>query len=239
MNASVNAPSTAQALAIEPAAVVTLPIVGQAARFPVNRIYCVGRNYADHAREMGHDPDREPPFFFMKPANTIVTDGGDFPYPALSSDVHHEIELVVALSRGGSNIGASQALDHVYGYAVGLDMTRRDLQGAAKKLGRPWDTGKAFDFSAPCAALHPVSDIGHPSKGAVLLTVNGETRQQGDLSDLIWNVAETIAYLSTLFALQSGDLIFTGTPAGVGPVVRSDVMVASIDGLAPLTVRVV
>jgi fumarylpyruvate hydrolase len=239
MNASASTSSAAQALAIEPAAVVTLPIVGQETRFPVNRIYCVGRNYADHAREMGHDPDREPPFFFMKPANTIVTDGGDFPYPTLSSDVHHEIEMVVALSRGGSNIDVSQALDHVYGYAVGLDMTRRDLQGAAKKLGRPWDTGKAFDFSAPCAALHRVADVGHPSKGAVKLTVNGETRQQGDLSDLIWNVAETIAYLSTLFALQPGDLIFSGTPAGVGPVVRSDVMVASIDGLAPLTVRVV
>jgi fumarylpyruvate hydrolase len=153
--------------------------------------------------------------------------------------VHHEIELVVALSKGGSNIDANQALDHVYGYAVGLDMTRRDLQGAAKKLGRPWDTGKAFDFSAPCAALHPAATIGHPSKGAVRLTVNGETRQLGDLADLIWNVPETIAYLSTLFALQPGDLIFTGTPAGVGPVVCSDVMVASIDGLDPLTVRVV
>ncbi len=238
MNAPASTSHSAQTLVIEPAAVVTLPIVGEAARFPVNRIYCVGRNYADHAREMGHDPDREPPFFFMKPANTIVADGGDFPYPALSQDVHHEVELVVALSRGGANIDASQALDHVHGYAVGLDMTRRDLQGAAKKLGRPWDTGKAFDFSAPCGALHPAARIGHPSKGAVRLTVNGETRQQGDLADLIWNVPETIAYLSTLFALQAGDLIFTGTPAGVGPVQRSDVMVASIDGLEPLTVRV-
>lgn len=239
MNAPASTSQSAQTLAIEPAAVITLPIIGQTSRFPVNRIYCVGRNYADHAREMGHDPDREPPFFFMKPASTIVADGGDFPYPALSADVHHEIELVVALSKGGSNIDAAQALDHVYGYAVGLDMTRRDLQGAAKKLGRPWDTGKAFDFSAPCAALHPATRIGHPSNGAISLTVNGQPRQQGDLADLIWNVPETIAYLSTLFALQSGDLIFTGTPAGVGPVVRTDVMVASIDGLAPLTVHVI
>lgn len=238
MNATATSPQAAQEFAIDAPAVVSLPIVGQTARFPVNRIYCVGRNYADHAREMGHDPDREPPFFFMKPASTIVADGGDFPYPALSSDVHHEVELVVALSKGGSNIAAAQALEHVYGYAVGLDMTRRDLQGAAKKLGRPWDTGKAFDFSAPCAALHPASMIGHPAKGAVSLTVNGETRQQGDLSDLIWNVPDTIAYLSTLFELQPGDLIFTGTPAGVGPVVRSDVMVAAIDGLEPLTVCV-
>lgn len=239
MNAPSNSPNAAQALAIEPAAVVTLPIVGQESRFPVNRIYCVGRNYADHAREMGHDPDRERPFFFMKPASAIVADGGDFPYPALSSDVHHEIELVVALSRGGSNIDASQALDHVYGYAVGLDMTRRDLQGAAKKLGRPWDTGKAFDFSAPCAALHPVSDVGHPSKGTVRLTVNGEVRQQGNLSDLIWNVPEIIAYLSTLFALQPGDLIFTGTPAGVGAVQRGDTLEGSVAGVGYLRTHIV
>lgn len=224
---------------LPPPAQVALPVTGQSRRFPVNRIFCVGRNYADHAREMGHDPNREPPFFFMKPASTIVTDGADFPYPDLSNDVHHEVELVVALQAGGKNISASTALQNVYGYAVGLDMTRRDLQSEAKKLGRPWDTGKAFDASAPCSALVAADVSGHPSKGKVLLTVNGETRQAGDLADLIWNVPETIAYLSTLFELAAGDLIFTGTPAGVGPVVRSDCMVASIEGVGELTVHVV
>lgn len=222
-----------------PPAVVSLPVAGESSRFPVNRIFCVGHNYADHAREMGHDPNREPPFFFMKPANTIVTDGADFPYPDLSNDVHHEVELVVALKTGGKNISVNTALDHVYGYAVGLDMTRRDLQSEAKKMGRPWDTGKAFDASAPCSALVPANVLGHPSKGKVLLAVNGETRQAGDLADLIWNVPETIAYLSTLFVLAPGDLIFTGTPAGVGPVVRSDCMVASIEGVGVLSVNVV
>ena len=224
---------------LPPPAQVTLPISGDTRRFPVNRIFCVGRNYADHAREMGHDPNREPPFFFMKPANTIVTDGADFPYPDLSSDVHHEVELVVALRSGGKNIPVSTSLDHVYGYAVGLDMTRRDLQGEAKKMGRPWDTGKAFDASAPCSALIPSDVLGHPAAGKVLLTVNGDVRQQGDLADLIWNVPETIAYLSTLFELLPGDLIFTGTPAGVGPVVRADHMVASIAGVGELSINVV
>lgn len=222
-----------------PPPVVSLPVAGDARRFPVNRIFCVGRNYADHAREMGHDPDREPPFFFMKPASAIVADGADFPYPGLSNDVHHEVELVVALQTGGKNISASTALQSVYGYAVGLDMTRRDFQSEAKKLGRPWDTGKAFDASAPCSALVPAEVLGHPSRGRVLLTVNGEARQAGDLADLIWNVPETIAYLSTLFELAPGDLIFTGTPAGVGPVVRRDRMVASIEGVGELAVNVV
>lgn len=222
-----------------PALPVTLPVSNDSARFAVNRIFCVGRNYADHAREMGHDPNREPPFFFMKPASTIVADGGDFPYPALSNDVHHEVELVVALGRGGANISVDNALDHIYGYAVGLDMTRRDLQSEAKKQGRPWDTGKAFDASAPCSSVVPAAQIGHPSRGTVKLEVNGQARQLGDLADLIWDVPETIAYLSTLFTLEPGDLIFTGTPAGVGPVVRSDQMVASIDGVGQFSVRVV
>lgn len=238
-----NAPTSAAHLApnyiFPPATTVSLPVQGEAARFPVNRIFCVGRNYADHAREMGHDPNREPPFFFMKPANTIVSDGGDFPYPAQSSDVHYEVELVVALASGGSNIRADSALAHVFGYAVGLDMTRRDLQSEAKKLGRPWDTGKAFDHSAPCASIVPAKQCGHLSAGAIALTVNGQTRQNGDLKDLIWDVPETIAYLSTLFELCAGDLIYTGTPAGVGAVVAGDLMQASVAGLPSLTVKVV
>jgi fumarylpyruvate hydrolase len=217
----------------------SLAVAGTRERFPVHRIYCVGRNYAEHAREMGHDPDREPPFFFMKPADAIVTDGKDFAYPSHSADVHHELELVVALGSGGVGIPAARALDVVYGYAVGLDMTRRDLQAEAKKLGRPWDTGKAFDGSAPCSAVRRVSEIGHPTTGAVRLEVNGATRQRGDLGQLIWKIPEMIAYLSTLFALAPGDLIFTGTPAGVGPVERGDVLTGAVDGVGTLTVRVV
>ena len=224
---------------IEPPAVIGLPIRNSSQLFPVNRLFCVGRNYADHAREMGHNPDREPPFFFMKPASAVVSRGSAFPYPNLSSDVHHEVELVVAMAQGGSNIASKDALSHVYGYAVGLDMTRRDLQSEAKKLGRPWDTGKAFDNSAPCSELVCAKDIGHPSKGRIALTVNGVLKQQGDLEELIWNVQETIAYLSTLFCLQPGDLIFTGTPAGVGPVVRGDHMQASIEGIGTLHTDVV
>jgi fumarylpyruvate hydrolase len=217
----------------------SLPIVGNAARFPVNRIFCVGRNYADHAREMGHDPNREPPFFFMKPANTIVADGKGFPYPSLSKDVQYEVELVVALHKGGSKIPLAEANNHVYAYSVGLDMTRRDLQSDAKKQGRPWEPGKAFDYSAPCAALVPASSIGHPSKGTIELKVNGHTKQKGDLSELIWSVPETIAYLSTLFALEPGDLIFTGTPAGVGPIVKGDKMSASVENVASLEIQVI
>jgi fumarylpyruvate hydrolase len=218
---------------------VSLPVQGSAQHFPVARIFCVGRNYAEHAREMGHDPNREPPFFFLKPATAIVAGDGEFPYPSLSQDVHHELELVVALGKGGSQIAEADALSHVYGYAVGLDMTRRDLQGEAKKMGRPWDTGKAFDFSAPCSAIVPASSIGHPSKGAVVLEVNGEIRQRGDLQDLIWNIPETIAYLSTLFCLMPGDLIYSGTPAGVGPVKPGDVMKGSVEGVGHLVSKVV
>jgi fumarylpyruvate hydrolase len=223
---------------IQPAPVPTLPVEGTNAHFPVARIFCVGRNYADHAREMGHDPTREPPFFFMKPGSAVVTDGV-FPYPAQTKDVHHEMELVVAIGKGGANIPEAKALEHVYGYGVGLDMTRRDLQGEAKKMGRPWDTGKAFDASAPCSALVPAAKIGHPSKGALVLEVNGQVKQKGDLADLIWNIPEQIAFLSTLFTLMPGDLIFTGTPAGVGPVVKGDTMKGWVDGVASITVKVV
>jgi fumarylpyruvate hydrolase len=224
---------------IEPVTLPSLPVAGDTRRFAVNRIYCVGRNYADHAREMGHDPDREPPFFFMKPASAIVTDGADMQYPSLSNDVHHEIEMVVAIGKGGANIAGDKALEHVYGYGVGLDMTRRDLQGEAKKMGRPWDTGKAFDQSAPCSALVPVTQCGHPAQGSVRLMVNGEVRQEGDLNQLIWNVPDTIAYLSTLFTLQPGDLIFSGTPAGVGPIKKGDVLEGEVVGLPLLKTRIV
>lgn len=220
-------------------AVVSLAVEGSSARFPVNRIYCVGRNYAEHAREMGHDPNKEPPFFFMKPSTAIVTDGGDFPYPSLSKDVHHEMEMVVAIGKGGSNISSAKALEHVYGYGVGLDMTRRDLQGEAKKMGRPWDTGKAFDYSAPCSALVPAAKIGHPSTGEIVLEVNGEVRQKSDLSQLIWNVPDTIAFLSTLFELQPGDLIYSGTPAGVAAVKKGDVMTGRVAGVGSISVKVV
>lgn len=218
---------------------VTLPIEGSDQHFPVHRIYCVGRNYADHAREMGHDPDREPPFFFQKNPDNLVIGDGNFPYPPLSNDVHHEIELVVALKKGGKNIHAAEANDYIYGYAVGLDMTRRDLQGEAKKAGRPWETGKAFEHSAPCSALVPAAEIDHPDSGAIWLKINGKTVQQGDINQLIWSVPETIAILSTLYELQAGDLIFTGTPAGVGPVQRGDVLEGGVDAIGHLTTKVV
>lgn len=224
---------------INPPEIPSLPVEGNSKRFAVNRIYCVGRNYADHAREMGHDPDREPPFFFMKPATAIVTEGKEMAYPALSKDVHHEIEMVVALGKGGANISADKALDHVWGYGVGLDMTRRDLQGEAKKMGRPWDTGKAFDQSAPCSALVPVSQCGHLAKGRIYLKVNGQVKQDGDLAMMIWNVPDTIAYLSTLFTLMPGDLIFSGTPAGVAAVARGDVLEGHVDGLPALKTKII
>jgi fumarylpyruvate hydrolase len=224
---------------VPPPPVPSLAVEGSPARFPVHRIYCVGRNYAEHAREMGHDPTRESPFFFLKPADAIVPDGNDFPYPAQSKDVHHEIELVVALGAGGSNIAAGDALGHVFGYAVGLDMTRRDLQAEAKKLGRPWDTGKAFDRSAPCGRITPAASIGHPATGAIWLKVNGELKQRGDLSQLIWNISEVIACLSTLFTLAPGDLIYTGTPAGVGAVRRGDALEGGVDGVGTIQLKVV
>ena len=224
---------------LPPPPIVAVPVAGDPGLFAVRRVYCVGRNYAEHAREMGHDPNREPPFFFMKPGTAIVADGKDFPYPSATKDVHHEMELVAAIGKGGANIPEAKALEHVWGYAAGLDMTRRDLQAEAKKMGRPWDTGKAFDHSAPCAAIVPASKIGHPSKGAVVLEVNGTVTQKGDLSELIWNVPETIAYLSTLFSLLPGDLIYTGTPAGVGPVKKGDTLKGSVAGVGTITFKVV
>lgn len=224
---------------ITPPVQPALAVQGTTARFPVRRIYCVGQNYADHAIEMGSDPTRNPPFFFLKSADCLVTDGADFPYPVKSDNVHHEVELVVALKEGGRDIPVEKALDHVFGYAVGIDMTRRDLQAEAKKDGRPWELGKSFDHSAPCSALVPVAECGHLAKGTIALSVNGETRQSGDLNQMIWKVAEAISYLSTYFTLYSGDLLFTGTPAGVGPVRRGDEVVATIEGLPRLSVRVV
>jgi fumarylpyruvate hydrolase len=217
---------------------VTLPVEGTDKRFPVRRIYCVGRNYAAHAIEMGHDPDKEPPFFFMKNPDNLRLDG-KFPYPTQTSDVHHEIELVVALHKGGRDIPVEKALDCVFGYGLGLDMTRRDLQGEAKKLGRPWEVGKSFDSSAPITALVPASKIGHPQQGAIWLDVNGQRRQSGDLNQLIWKNAEMISILSGLFELFPGDLIMTGTPAGVGAVVKGDTMHGHVDGVADLHVTVV
>jgi len=206
--------------------------------FPVRRIYCIGRNYAEHAVEMGHDPDREPPFFFQKNANN-VNNSGLFPYPAQSSDVHYEIELVVALKTGGVNIPIDKALDHVFGYALGLDMTRRDLQGQMKKMGRPWEIGKAFEQSAPMGPIIPVSEIGHPNSGSIKLMVNNQVRQYGDLDQMLWKVPEMIAYLSTYYELAPGDLIMSGTPAGVGPIVLGDVMVGSVEGVGEFTVTVI
>jgi fumarylpyruvate hydrolase len=223
----------------EPAPIPVLPVRETDKLFPVHRIYCVGRNYAEHAREMGHDPHREPPFFFQKNPDSLLPGGGDFPYPSKTTDVHHELEMVVALGRGGSDIPVERALDCVFGYAVGLDMTRRDLQSEAKKLGRPWEVGKAFESAAPCSEIVPAATIGHPAKGAVWLKVNGELRQQGDLTQLIWGVPEMISYLSGLFALRSGDLIFSGTPAGVGAVRRGDLLQGGVEGIAEITVRVV
>ncbi|MGQ3211407.1 MAG: fumarylacetoacetate hydrolase family protein [Shinella sp.] len=221
-----------------PAAIPTLPIKASDALFPVHRIYCVGRNFADHAIEMGHDPDKEPPFFFQKNPDTLVLPGEDFPYPSASTDVHHEVELVVALKSGGSDIPVEHALDCVYGYAVGLDMTRRDLQAEAKKHGRPWEVAKAFERSAPCGFIHPAAETGHLSEGAIRLTVNGAVRQNGNLNQMVWKVPEMIAYLSRLFTLQPGDLIFAGTPAGVGAIEKGDTMVAHIDGLDEITFNV-
>ncbi len=203
--------------------------------FPVGRIYCVGRNYAEHAREMGHDPEREPPFFFMKPADAIVPNGAILPYPQVTKDLHHEIEMVVAIGKDGANIPVGKALDHVFGYGVGLDMTRRDLQGEAKKMGRPWEMGKAFDNSAPCTALKTVAMVGHPDKGAIWLEVNGKVTQHGDLAEMIWNVPETIAYLSRLVTLKPGDLIMSGTPSGVGPVHPGDRLEGHVDGVGDLS----
>jgi fumarylpyruvate hydrolase len=217
----------------------TVEVAGTEQRFPVHRIYCVGRNYADHVREMGADPAREPPCFFSKPADAVVANGAPVPYPPRTANFHHEIELVVAIGRGGSHIAADRALDHVFGYAVGNDLTRRDLQAAAKDKGLPWDTAKGFDHSAPVTAIRRASDVGHPVQGTIWLEVNGERRQQADLAEMIWSVPEIVAELSTYYELQPGDLIFTGTPAGVGRVVRGDSIVGGIDGLDTLRTTIV
>lgn len=215
----------------------SIPVSGGGA-FPVRRVYCIGRNYAAHAIEMGHDPDREAPFFFQKNPNNLDSTG-EFPYPPHSSDVHHEVELVVALKSGGSNIPLDQALNHVWGYAVSLDMTRRDLQGEAKKQGRPWEIGKAFERSGPVGPLHSAEKVGHLDHGRIELKVNGALKQEGDMNQMIWKVPEMISYLSEYFELQAGDIIMSGTPSGVGAVVRGDVMEASIEGLGNLVVKVV
>ena len=224
--------------AIEPPPVVTLPVAGSDAVFPVRRVYCIGRNYAAHTIEMGGDPNREAPFFFQKNPDNLDT-SGEFPYPSGSSDVHHEAELAVMLKSGGVNIPVDRALDHVYGYAPALDMTRRDLQGEQKKLRRPWEIGKAFERSAPVGAVHPASVVGHLSAGGIALKVNGALRQEGDLNHMIWKVQEMISYLSEYFELAAGDVILSGTPSGVAAVERGDVMELEVEGLGDMTVRVV
>ncbi len=223
---------------IEPAARASLPVRGSEQRFPVRRVYCIGRNYAAHSIEMGGDPNRESPFFFQKNPDNLDA-SGEFPYPVKSSDVHHEIELVVALKSGGVNISVDNALEHVYGYAIGIDMTRRDLQAEMKQTRRPWEIGKAFERSAPIGPIIPASEIGHPDSGSISLKVNNDQRQQGNLNQMIWKVPEMIAYLSEYFEIGAGDLIMSGTPAGVGPVVRGDVMDAAIEGIGELMVTVV
>ena len=223
---------------IDPAPQVCLPIRGFSESFPVRRIYCIGRNYADHAIEMGHDPHKEPPFFFQKNAQNVDT-SGTFPYPPQTSDVHHEMELVVALKSGGAEISLDNALEHVYGYGLGLDMTRRDLQGEAKKLGRPWEVGKSFEKSAPMSELVPASETGHLDQGRICLKVNGEIKQDGDLNQMIWKVPEMIAYLSRFYDIAGGDLIMSGTPAGVGPIQRGDKMECEIEHLGTMTIEVI
>ena len=223
---------------ISPPAITSVPVAG-GGRFPVRRVFCVGRNYAEHAREMGSDPDREPPFFFMKPADALLLNDADMPYPPQSKQLHHEMEMVVAIGTGGKDIAETDALNHVWGYAAGLDMTRRDLQNADKKEGKPWDMGKGFDHSAPIGAMVPASKIGHPATGLIELKVNGKVRQTSDLSKMIWNVQETIAYLSRLVTLAPGDLIYTGTPENVAAVERGDLLEGVVEGVGSVKTRIV
>jgi fumarylpyruvate hydrolase len=221
----------------------TIPIVGSSEQFPVRRIYCIGRNYAAHAREMGSDPSREPPFFFQKPSDAVQFNAPgrtiDHPYPPLTKNYHYEIELVAAINKGGKNIPIATALQHVFGYAIGLDMTRRDLQRAMGEEKKPWEIGKSFDKSAPIGPLHPIANVGHFTQGNIWLKVNGQVKQNADLKQMIWSVAEQISKLSEAFELMPGDIIFSGTPENVGPVVRGDVMEGHIDGLPNLSVKVV
>ncbi|WP_299752049.1 fumarylacetoacetate hydrolase family protein [uncultured Tateyamaria sp.] len=216
----------------------SVAVAGSEDRFPIRRIFCVGRNYAAHAREMGKDPDREPPFFFTKPADAVVDSPCTIPYPPLTADLHHEIELVIAIGTGGANIPADAVMDHVWGAGVGIDMTRRDLQAEAKKMGRPWDWAKAFDFSAPMSPLVPLQNVPSLTAGRIWLAVNGEVRQDADIADLIWPVREHVAYLSQAVTLAPGDLIMTGTPAGVGAVKTGDVMTGGVEGIAEIEVTV-
>jgi len=228
--------------AVAPPPIQALAVAGRNERFPVNRVFCVGRNYAAHAREMGKDPDRDPPFFFMKPANAVVQAGQEetsVSYPPMTKNFHHEVELVVMIGIGGKDISVDRALESVYGYAVGLDMTRRDLQLEARDKGRPWEFGKSFSTSAPIGPVHRALDIGHPREGTISLTVNGNTKQSSDIAKLIWSVPECVAYLSQYETLEPGDIIMTGTPEGVNAVVRGDVMVGAIVGLGSIVVRVI
>ncbi len=222
-----------------PPPVVSVAVAGREERFPVRRIFCVGRNYAAHAREMGGDPDREPPFFFTKPRDAVVEDGAAVPYPPLTRELHHEAELVVAIGHGGSAIPAVRALDHVFGYAAGIDLTRRDLQKALREKGRPWDWAKAFDGSAPVGAIRAADEIGHPVRGRVTLAVDGEIRQDQDLAEMIWSVPEIVAFLSRSVRIAPGDLIFTGTPAGVGPLAIGDRVEVCIEGVGSCSIRIV
>jgi fumarylpyruvate hydrolase len=215
-----------------------IPLIGSKHSFPVHRIYCVGRNYAAHAREMGNDPDREPPFYFMKPADAIVPGGGEIKYPPRTNDLHHEIELVAAIGIGGQNIAVADANDHIVAYGVGIDLTRRDLQAVAKEHGTPWDPAKSFEQAAPISALHSVNEVGHPRHGRIWLAVNGDLRQDGDIADMIWSVQEAVAELSTLYTLAPGDLLFTGTPAGVGPLVSGDKVTGGIEGLDEIEITI-
>jgi fumarylpyruvate hydrolase len=223
--------------------VISIPIAGEAEVYPVRRIYCIGRNYAAHAIERGSDPTREPPFFFQKPTDAIqnvkVGEVADHPYPSLTKNYHHEVELVAVLKSGGTNIAADKALEHVYGYALGLDMTRRDLQNAQAAEKKPWEIGKSFDHAAVIGPIHPVSKTGHFTKGAISLAVNGTVRQNADLDKMIWSVAEQIAKLSEAFELKAGDIIYSGTPENVGPVVKGDVLLAKLEGLPDMSIRIV
>jgi len=216
----------------------SLPVRGTSERFPVRRIYCIGRNYADHAIEMGHDPEKEPPFFFQKNAENIDS-SGEFPYPPETNDVHFEVEMIVALKSGGANIEIADAMQLVFGYGVGLDMTRRDLQGEMKKLGRPWEIGKAFERSAPMGPLVSINETGQLDSGVISLSVDGTVRQNGDLNQMIWKVPEQIAYLSRFYDIAAGDLIMSGTPAGVGSIHKGEIMECRVDGLDPFVVKVV
>ncbi len=226
------------AYAFDPAPIPAIPVAGTSLTYPVHRIYCVGRNYAEHAREMGSDPDKEPPFFFAKAADQIALDG-KFPYPPATKDVHYEMELCVCLKSGGTDIKPEDALNHVYGYALGLDMTRRDLQNAAKKTGRPWEIGKMVEKSAPITSILLAEKIGHPKKGRIWLDVNGVTKQNSDIDQMIWDVPNQIAFLSQLWTLQAGDIIMTGTPAGVGSCKKGDILKGGVDGVGTIEVEIV